>query len=98
MMHAASDIADWWDKQHAISKRALDDFVVEYPGLFGVVVATAVATAMEVGKGTVDVLRLGEGVAEGTAGGVAQAAFPPFPIIRTLPKGSTILKEAPSKT
>jgi hypothetical protein len=52
-MHAASDIADWWDKQHAISKRALDDFVVEYPGLFGVVVATAVATAMEVGKGTV---------------------------------------------
>ncbi len=98
MMHAASDIADWWDKQHAISKRALDDFVVEYPGLFGVVVATAVATAMEVGKGTVDVLRLGEGVAEGTAGGVAQDALRALSIIGTVGKGAKIIKEVASKS
>ena len=67
-MRTASDIADWWDKQHAISNKALDEFVDENPGVFGIVVATAVATAMDVGKGTVDVLRLGEGAAEGTAG------------------------------
>jgi LysM domain len=97
-MRTASDIADWWDKQHAISKRALDDFVDEYPGLFGVVVATAVATAMEVGKGTVDVLRFGEGIAEGTAGGVAQDALRALSIIGTVGKGAKIVKEVVSRS
>jgi len=68
-MWAASDIADWWDKQHADAKKELDHFVDSNPNLFGVIVATAVATAMEVGKGTVDLLRFGEGAAEGGLAG-----------------------------
>jgi len=97
-MRTASDIAGWWDKQHAISKRALEDFVDEHPGLFGVVLATAMATAMEVGKGTVEVLRLGEGAAEGTAGGVAQDALRALSIIGTVGKGAKIIKEVVSRS
>jgi nucleoid-associated protein YgaU len=97
-MRSASDIADWWDKQHAISKKALDDFVDEYPGLFGVVVATAAATAMELGKGTVDVLRFGEGMAEGTAGGVGQDALRALSLVGTLGKGAKVIKEVVSRS
>jgi hypothetical protein len=97
-MRTASDIADWWDKQHAISKKALDEFVDENPGVFGVVVATAVATAMDVGKGTVDVLRLGEGVAEGTVGGITQDVLRALSIAGTVGKGAKIIKEVVSKS
>jgi hypothetical protein len=97
-MRAASDIADWWDKQHAISKKALDDFVDENPGIFGVVVATAVATAMDLGKGTVDVLRLGEGAAEGTVGGVAQDVLRAVSIAGALGKGAKIVKEVAARS
>ncbi|HMD72079.1 MAG TPA: LysM peptidoglycan-binding domain-containing protein [Bryobacteraceae bacterium] len=97
-MRTASDIADWWDEQHKISEKALDRFVDEYPGLFGVVVATAVATAMEVGKGTVDVLRFGEGIAEGTVGGVAQDALRALSIAGALGKGAKIVKELASRS
>lgn len=97
-MRTASDIADWWDKQHSISKKALDDFVDENPGVFGVVIATAVATAMDVGKGTVDVLRLGEGVAEGTAGGITQDVLRALSIAGTVGKGAKIIKEVVSKS
>jgi hypothetical protein len=64
-MKAVSDIADWWDEQHRTSKKALDQFVDNNPNLFGVIVATAVATSMEIGAGTVDMLRFGQGMAEG---------------------------------
>ena len=50
----------------------LDRFVDNNPNLFGVIVATAAATAMEVGAGTVDTLRFGEGMAEGGAKGEDQ--------------------------
>lgn len=92
-METAADIADWWDKQHAMSKKALDQFVDENPNMFGIVVATAVATAMEVGKGTVDVLRFGEGMAEGTVGGVGQDALRALSIVGTVGKGAKIIKE-----
>lgn len=71
-MLVASDIADWWDEQHKQSKQALDELVDNYPNWFGVSVATTAATAMELGAGLVDVLRLGDGVASGTAGGFAR--------------------------
>lgn len=71
-MLTASDIADWWDEQHRTSKKALDEFVDEHPNWFGVVVAGTVATAMDLGGGMVDVLRLGQGAAEGSLGGVAR--------------------------
>ena len=61
-MHAASDIADWWDEQHRVSSNALDDMVDAHPNWFSVTVAE---TSMTLGAGLVDVLRLGEGVAEG---------------------------------
>jgi hypothetical protein len=92
-MRTASDLAEWWDKQHAISKQALDEFVDENPGLFGVVLATAVATAMEVGKGTVDVLRLGEGLAEGGVSGIGTDALRAMSIVGTVGKGAKIIKE-----
>ena len=60
-MLAASDIADWWSEQHRSSKRELDQFVDEHPNWFGVFVAGTTATAMDLGAGLVDVLRLGEG-------------------------------------
>lgn len=92
-MFAASDIADWWDKQHSEAKAALDHFVDENPNLFGVVVATAVATAMEVGAGTVDVLRLGEGAAQG-GWGFAKDALRVVSIAGTLGKAAKILQSA----
>jgi LysM repeat protein len=66
---AASDIADWWDEQHKLSKKAVDQFVDDNPNLFGVVVGTAVVTSMELGAGMVDALRFGQGAAEGGVGG-----------------------------
>lgn len=74
-MHAVSDIADWWDEQHRQARKELDLFVENNPNLFGVVVATAVATAMEVGAGTVDTLRFGQGLAQGGVKGFGQDAL-----------------------
>src|SRR5580765_8875339 len=71
-MRAASDIADWWDEQHRISSKALDDFVDEHPNWFGIIVAGTAATAMDLGAGLVDVLRFGEGAAEGGVKGFAK--------------------------
>jgi LysM repeat protein len=71
-MRAASDIADWWDEQHRSSKRELDAFVDQHPDWFGVIVAGTTATAMDLGAGLVDVLRLGEGAAQGGVKGIAQ--------------------------
>lgn len=61
-------VADWWDEQKKISEQALDQFVDEHPNWFGIVVAGTTATAMELGKGFVDILRVGEGVKEGGLG------------------------------
>jgi len=74
-MQAVADIADWWDEQHRQARAELDHFVEKNPNLFGVVVATAVATAMEVGAGTVDTLRFGQGLAEGGIGGTSKDAL-----------------------
>lgn len=64
-MWTLGDVAEWWDKQHRISKDELNRFVDNNPNLFCVIVATAVGTAMEIGAGTVDTLRFGQGIAEG---------------------------------
>jgi len=71
-MHTAADIADWWDEQRRVSQRDLDAFVDEYPNWFGVLVAGAAGTAMDLGAGFVDVLRLGEGAADHSLKGFAQ--------------------------
>jgi hypothetical protein len=74
-MRAASEIADWWDHQRRTSMKALDEFVDAYPNWFGITLAGTAATAMELGAGMVDVLRLGEGVADGSASGIAKDAL-----------------------
>lgn len=62
---ALSEYADWWDKQKKESEKFLEDWVDENPQWWVVGVATAVQTSMDLGQGMVDVLRFGEGVAEG---------------------------------
>jgi hypothetical protein len=101
-MRAASDIADWWEEQHRQSKKALDRFVDDNPNLFGVLVATTVATAMELGAGTVDVLRVGEGAAAameadsawGVAKGVARDTLRVISIAGALGKGAKLVQSA----
>jgi LysM repeat protein len=61
-MRTASDLAAWWEKNRRESDKGLDDFVDAYPHLW--VLAALTATAMDVGAGTVDLLRFGEGAAE----------------------------------
>jgi hypothetical protein len=91
-MRAASDIAEWWDQQHKESKKHLDAFVDDNPNLFGVLVAMTVATAMEVGAGTVDVLRFGEGAAEGGLKGLGQDALRLISIAGPIGKGAKLVQ------
>lgn len=72
---ALSDYADWWDKQHKESQRYLEEWVQENPQWWAIGLATAMATAMELGAGTVDALRFGEGIAEGGVKGVGKDAI-----------------------
>lgn len=64
-MFGLEKLADWWDGEKQTSEKALDEFVDNHPDWFGIVVATAAASAMDLGAGFVDVLRVGEGVKEG---------------------------------
>ena len=64
-MFIADDLANWWDRNRHDSEIALDQFVERNPGLFGVTVATATKTSMDLGAGMVDLLRLGKGAGEG---------------------------------
>ena len=91
-MWAASDIADWWDEQHRQAKKELDHFVDDNPNLFGVVVATGLATAMEVGAGTVDTLRFGQGIAEGGLKGVGKDALRLIGLMGPLGRGGKIVQ------
>jgi hypothetical protein len=65
-------VYEWWDAQKAKSEQMLDEFVERNPNMFGVIVATATHTSMALGSGMVDLLRVGDGVSEGTFGGAAQ--------------------------
>lgn len=67
---AASELADWWDKQHRESKQILDEWVQDNPQWWAIGLATTAATAMDLGQGMVDALRLGEGTAQGGLKGV----------------------------
>jgi hypothetical protein len=91
-MWAVSDIADWWDEQHRQAKKELDHFVDNNPNLFGVVVATAVATAMEVGAGAVDTLRFGQGMAEEGLQGVGKDALRLIGLMGPLGRGAKIIQ------
>ncbi len=62
-------VADWWEGNKKESEGALQEWVNTSESDFGLYsrafVATSVSTAMSLGSGLVDVLRLGEGVKEG---------------------------------
>jgi hypothetical protein len=66
-----SELADWWDQQRRESEKILGQWVEENPQWWAIGIATATSTAMELGAGMVDALRLGQGVAQGTVKGVA---------------------------
>lgn len=91
-MWAVSEIADWWDDQNRQAKKELDHFIDNNPNLVGVIVATAVATAMEVGAGTVDTLRFGQGLAEGGVKGVGKDALRLIGLAGPLGRGAKIVQ------
>jgi len=95
-MWAAGDWADWWDGQHREYQKILDEFVDEHPNWFGIIVATAGATASELGAGFVDVLRFGEGVAEGGVRGFGKDALRLISIAGPLGKGAKLAHGARS--
>ncbi len=70
-----SDLADWWDKQKRETEGILTEWVQDNPQWWAIGVAGSVQTAMDLGAGFVDVLRLGKGVAEGTWKGAGQDAL-----------------------
>ncbi len=70
-----SEIADWWDLQKADSEKILTEWVQENPQWWAIGIATATQTSMELGGSMVDVLRLGEGAAEGGIGGYGKDAL-----------------------
>lgn len=91
-MFAVSDVAEWWDEQHRQSKAELDQFVDNNPNLFGVVVATALATAMDIGAGTVDTLRFGQGMAEGGLKGTGKDALRLIGLLGPLGRGAKLIQ------
>ena len=72
---ALSDLADWWDRQKRESEKALEEWVVDNPHWWAIGAATAVQTSMDLGQEIVDVLRLGEGAAEGGFSGYGKDAL-----------------------
>lgn len=93
-MWAASELADWWDQQHRESKKELERFVDRNPNLFGVIVATTTETAMQLGEGMVDVLRLGEGAAEGGWKGYAKDTLRAISIAGAVGKAAKLVQSA----
>lgn len=88
---AISELADWWDKQRRDSDKVLEEWVQENPQWWAVGIATATATSMELGNGMVDALRLGEGTAQGTVGGVATDAMRMLVIVGPLARAGGAL-------
>jgi hypothetical protein len=58
--------ADWWDEKKSESSEYLHEFVEEHDHWWAIAIAGTVETAMRLGGGFVDVLRLGDGVRSGT--------------------------------
>ena len=67
-----TDLADWWDEKKQESSKYLHEFVDEHDSWWAIAIAGSFQTAMNLGGGFVDVLRLGDGVRQGTWRGVLQ--------------------------
>ena len=88
---ALSEYADWWDQQKAISEKFLTEWVQENPQWWAVGIAATVQTTMDVGAGMVDVLRLGEGAAEGGWRGYGKDALRLLAIVGPLGRAGGML-------
>ncbi|MEQ1764489.1 MAG: hypothetical protein ABL984_15270, partial [Pyrinomonadaceae bacterium] len=64
-MVVAADLADWWDEKQKKREKDLEEWVQDNPQWWAVALATVGATSMQFTAGFVDVLRLGQGAAEG---------------------------------
>jgi len=87
-----TDIADWWDQERSKSEAILEQFVRDNPNQFGIIVATAAHTSMALGSGLVDILRIGDGVSQGSVKGVAQDGLRVLGIVGPMGKGIQLLK------
>jgi len=87
-----SECADWWDQQLREYHVELEQYVLENPTFFGVVVATTKATAADFAHAYfVDLARLGEGAAQGGVKGIVQDLLRVLnfvPAGKVLPPGS----------
>jgi len=92
--HAAADWARSWEDSAAESTAGLDQMVSAYSWTWPL--AAAVQTTMDVGSGVVDMLKLGEGAAEGGVKGYAQDTMRAVGIVSmstgTVAKGAQALK------
>lgn len=88
---AFSDYADWWDKQKLETEKILGEWVEDNPQWWAVTIATGVQTSMDLGAGFVDVLRFGEGIAEGGLAGVGKDALRLLAILGPLGKAGGVL-------
>lgn len=88
---ALSAYADWWDKQKRETENILTEWVQDNPQWWAVTVATGVQTSMELGAGFVDILRFGEGMAQGGVKGFGKDALRLLAILGPLGKGGGML-------
>ncbi|MEX2140701.1 MAG: peptidoglycan-binding domain-containing protein [Pirellulales bacterium] len=86
-----SEWADWWDGEKKKSEEILGQWVEENPQWWAIGIATAVATSMDLGAGMVDVLRLGQGAAEGGWQGYGKDALRLLVILGPLGKAGGML-------
>lgn len=91
MGFTASDIAESFDKRKERRKKELEEWVVDNPQWWAVGLATIGATSMDFTGTFVDVLRLGEGAAEGSAGGYATDALRLITILGPLARAGGML-------
>ena len=89
-----TELADKWDSRRDRAEEALDDYVSKNPSQFSILVATTIHTSMVIGSGVVDLLRLGDGAAKGTIGGVTQDALRVLGVAAPATKGLQVLRSA----
>ncbi|MCX9012795.1 MAG: hypothetical protein OIN66_16965 [Candidatus Methanoperedens sp.] len=93
-IYTAGDIAIAWEKQYEEASKILDEWISGNPNLGKIAIATMLQSAMDLGRGFVDMLKLGEGTAEGGWGvgkDVLRAiglAAPMFRVFSALKAGS----------
>ncbi len=85
-----SEYANWWDRQKRESEKILGEWVEQNPQWWAVGLATAASTAMDLGAGMVDALRLGQGVAHGGFKGAATDALRLLAVVGPLARGGAL--------